>query len=77
MSWLHSKQRLNRRNMTTSNSISIVVQPVYLKNYYLYVPAKYAGFFPPGKPRTTTPIQLETDAGVFSAQLQYNSRSYV
>jgi hypothetical protein len=74
---MHSKHRPNRRNVTTNNSISIVVQPVYLKNDYLYVPARYTGFFPPGKPRTTTPIQLETDAGVFSAQLQYNSRSYV
>lgn len=60
-----------------SASIEITIRPVYLKNGYVYVPVRHTGFFPPGKPRTVKPIQVETDAGVFTAQPQYNSKAYV
>jgi hypothetical protein len=60
-----------------TDSIEIVIQPVYIKNNYIYIPVKYTGFFPPGKPHTIKPIKIETDAGIISAELQYNSKAYV
>jgi hypothetical protein len=58
-------------------SIEILVQPVYLKFGYVYIPARFTDFFPTGKPRTVRPIQVETGAGVIEAQLQYNSKAYI
>jgi hypothetical protein len=58
-------------------SIEVTIQPVYLKNGYVYIPIRYTGFFPPGKPKTVKSIQVETDAGVINAQLQYNSKAYI
>jgi hypothetical protein len=60
-----------------ADGIEIVIKPVYLKYNYFYIPVKYTKFFPPGKPYTVTPIELETDAGIFSAELQYNSKAYI
>ena len=57
--------------------IEITLQPVYLKNDYLYVPAKLRSFFPSGKPLTATPIIIETVAGSFTAELQFNSKGYI
>jgi hypothetical protein len=34
-------------------------------------------FFPPGKPLTITPITIETAAGSFTAELQFNSKGYI
>jgi len=58
-------------------SIEITIQPVYLKFGYVYIPAKYTSFFPPGEPRTVRPIQVETDTGIIAAQLLYNSKAYI
>ena len=60
-----------------NNSIEIIIQPVYLKFGYVYIPARFATFFPPGNPKTVRPIQVETASGVFDAQLQYNSKAYI
>jgi len=59
------------------DSIEITLQPVYLKNDYLYIPAKLRSFFPAGKPSTATPITLKTAAGSFTAELQFNSKGYI
>jgi hypothetical protein len=59
------------------NSIEITIQPVYLKNNYLYIPVKHAGFFPPGAPYNVQPVVIETDRGLISAELQYNSKAYI
>ena len=58
-------------------SIEITVQPVYIKDDYVYIPARFTSFFPPGAPKTVRPIRIETNAGVIDAQLQYNSKSYI
>ncbi len=58
-------------------SIEIIIQPVYRKNNYLYIPVKFTGFFPFGKPSTEKPIEIETDAGSIEATLQYNSKAYI
>lgn len=60
-----------------NNSIEIIIQPVYLKFGYVYIPARYTSFFPPGAPKTVRPIQVETVSGVIYAQLQYNSKAYI
>jgi hypothetical protein len=60
-----------------SDGIAIVIKPVYLKYNYLYIPVKFNTFFPSGNPYTVKPIELETDAGIFSAELQYNSRANI
>jgi hypothetical protein len=60
-----------------AESIEITLQPVYLKNDYLYVPARLNSFFPPGKPFSATSITIETAAGSFIAELQFNSKGYV
>jgi len=31
-----------------AKSIGIVLQPVYIKNDYFYIPARHTAFFPPG-----------------------------
>ena len=59
------------------DSIEITLQPVYLKNDYLYIPARLKSFFPPGKPLTATPITIETTAGSFTAELQFSSKGYI
>jgi hypothetical protein len=58
-------------------SIEITVQPVYLKNDYLYIPARLRSFFPPGKPFSVTPITIESGAGSFTAELQFNRKGYI
>jgi hypothetical protein len=60
-----------------SDGIEIVIKPVYLKYNYLYIPVKYTHFFPSGKPHTVKPIELDADAGIFSVELQYNSKAYI
>ena len=58
-------------------SIEITVRPVYIKNYYFYIPVKHTGFFPPDQPFTMTPITIESGSTSFTAQLQYNSKAYI
>ena len=60
-----------------AESIEITLQPVYMKNDYLYVPARLKSFFPPGKPFSATSITIETAAGSFTAELQFNSKGYI
>ena len=60
-----------------THGIEITLQPVYLKNGYIYVPAKLRSFFPPRKPFSVVPITIETAAGSFTAELQFNSNGYI
>jgi len=60
-----------------SKSIEINLQPVYLKNGYIYIPASLRSFFPPGKPFSVTPITLESGGISFTAELQFNSKGYI
>jgi hypothetical protein len=57
--------------------IEITVQPVYIKDDYVYIPVRLTSFFPPGEPKTVRPIKVETGSSVIDAQLQYNSKSYI
>jgi len=57
--------------------IEITLQPVYLKNDYVYIPAGLRSFFPPGKPFSVTPIAIESGSVSFTAQLQFNSKGYI
>lgn len=66
---------MNENRMATN--IESTIQPVYLKNEYIYIPAKLKSFFPSGKPFLVTPITIETAAGSFTAELQFNSKGYV
>jgi hypothetical protein len=66
-----------RGGKVVASSIEIIVQPVYIKDDYVYIPARFTSFFPPGEPKTVKPIKIETGYGVFDAQLQYNSKSYI
>jgi len=59
------------------NGIKVTIQPSYLKYDYVYIPARFTSFFPPGQPKTVKPIKIETEAGVIDAQLQHNSKSYI
>ncbi len=59
------------------NSIEIILKPVYLKNDYIYIPAKLRPFFPAGKPFSVKPITIESGAASFTAELQFNSRGYI
>lgn len=59
-----------------TKAIEITLQPVYIKNNYLYIPARLRSFFPPGQPFTSTPIIIES-AGSFTAELQFNSKGYI
>jgi len=58
-------------------SIEISMQPAYRKFNYLYIPAQYTTFFPPGEPKTKFPIQIESNADLLNAELQYNSKAHV
>ena len=58
-------------------AIAITVQPAYRKFNYIYIPMQYAGFFPPGKPKTQMPVSIDTDLGKVHAELQYNSKARV
>jgi hypothetical protein len=58
-------------------SIQITLQPVYLKNDYVYIPASLRSFFPPGKPFSVTPITVESGNVSFKAELQFNSKGYL
>lgn len=60
-----------------ANTIDITLQPVYIKNNYIYVPARLRSFFPAGQPFTSSPIVIESAAGSFTAELQFNSRGYI
>ena len=60
-----------------AESIEVTLQPVYLKNDYLYIPAKHRAFFPPATPFTVTSITIETAASHFTAELQFNSKGYI
>ena len=60
-----------------SHSIEITLQPVYLKNDYIYIPARLRPFFPPGKPFSVTPITVESGDISFTAELQFNSKGYI
>jgi hypothetical protein len=57
--------------------IEIVMQPAYRKFNYFYIPVKYTNFFPPGNPKTTRPVIIETGKTTLKAQLQYNSKAHV
>ena len=61
----------------SESSIEITIKPVYLKHDYVYIPVKHTKFFPSGKPQSIKSIQVETDADVIDAQLQYNSKAYI
>jgi hypothetical protein len=58
-------------------SIQITLQPVYLKNGYIYIPAALRSFFPPGKPFSVTPIDIESGGISFKAEVQFNSKGYI
>jgi hypothetical protein len=59
------------------NSIEISMQPAYRKFNYIYIPAAYTDFFPPGAPRTKGSVRIDTDSGPIKADLQYNSKARV
>ena len=59
------------------NRIEITLQPVYLKNDYIYIPAGSRSFFPPGKPFSVTPFTVESGDDSFIAELQFNSKGYI
>jgi hypothetical protein len=58
-------------------SIEVILKPAYFKYHYLYIPAAEARFFPPGKPKTSRPIEVVTETGMYAAELQYNSVAHV
>ena len=60
-----------------SPGIEITLQPVYLKNDYIYIPAALRSFFPPGKPYSVKPIVIESSGSSFNAELQFNSKGYI
>ncbi|XUW99885.1 MAG: hypothetical protein TUN42_08300 [Dehalogenimonas sp.] len=60
-----------------ARSIEITLQPVYLKNDYIYIPAASRPFFPPGKPFSVQPVAIESQTGSFTAELQFNSKGYI
>ena len=57
--------------------IEITLQPVYLKNDYIYIPASLRSFFPAGKPFSVRPIAIESSGVSFTAELQFNSKGYI
>jgi len=57
--------------------IQITLQPVYLKNNYIYIPAVLRSFFSPGKPFSVAPIDIESDGISFKAKLQFSSKGYI
>ncbi|APV44889.1 hypothetical protein Dform_01568 [Dehalogenimonas formicexedens] len=57
--------------------IEITLQPVYLKNGYIYIPAASGSFFPSGKPFSVRSITIEEPGGSFTAELQFNSKGYI
>jgi hypothetical protein len=60
-----------------THGIEITLQPVYLKNDYIYIPAAVRSFFPPGKPFSVSPIIVESGGVSFTAELQFNSKGYI
>jgi hypothetical protein len=61
----------------SDRKIEIIMQPAYRKFNYIYIPARYTNFFPPGRPKTRIPVRIDSDAGSVPAELQYNSLAHV